>query len=537
MTNSQRTGQPTSSALSGKQIARATLLLVAGMVLSRLLGLARESVLASIFGAGLDYEAYLVAATPPETLYFVIAGGALGSAFIPTFATYLQKEKKREAWHIASSVLTIFTIILGVLSLLFALFALPIIRTILAPDFSPEQQILSAHLMQIMMITPIIFCISGLFMGMLNTFQRFLLPALAPAFYNIGIILGALFLAPTMGVYGLAWGVVGGALLHLLIQIPGIIRLRPAIKPAIDFRHPGVSEVFHLMLPRVLGLAIVQINFWVNITLATGMLPGSTAALKRAWMIFMLPQGVIAQSAANAAFPTFAIHSAKGDQDQMRTSLSKLLKSVLFLAIPATVGLIILRLPIVKILLEYNEFTSVDSQATAWALLFYSLGLIAHSLVEIVTRAFYAMHDTRTPVLIGGIAMLVNIGLSLVFVRIIGDPGNLTRGPFAGLALANTLATTLEGIVLYFIIRKRTNGLEDRQLLLSSGKALIASLLMGGAIVLASRMTMEMGLYLRTGLLAGLGTGVFFLTALMMKSEEMLILKGLILSKLRRRST
>lgn len=526
------TKPPSADALTGRQMARATLLLVTGMILSRILGLVRESVLASVFGAGMEYEAYLVAARPPDTLYFIVAGGALGSAFIPTFTDYLQKKKSDEAWHVASATMSAFMGILVILSIALGVFALPVIRQVLAPEFSPEQQILAAQLMRIMLITPVIFCISGLFMGILNTYQRFLLPALAPAFYNLGIILGALFLSPVIGIFGLAWGVVGGALLHMLVQVPGIIRLNPKLTPSFDLRHVGVKEVFRLTAPRMLGLAIVQINFWVNIALATSMLPGSTSALARAWMIFMLPQGVIAQSAANAAFPTFAVHSAKGETDKMRESFNSLLGMILFLAIPATAGIVILRVPIVQIILQYNEFTPTDTLATAWALLFYAPGLISHSLVEIVTRAFYAMHDTRTPVTIGGVAMLINVALSFVFIEFIGDPGDITRGPFAGLALANTLATTIEALILFRILHIRLGGIRKQSLSDTILKTSISSTVLAVVVFSLIRLFSEMNVYLSTAFIIVIGVFAFLSVSLVLRTEQALSLFSAIKARL-----
>ncbi|GAB4476822.1 MAG: murein biosynthesis integral membrane protein MurJ [Anaerolineae bacterium] len=508
--------------------------MVIGFVLSRVLGLVRDAVIASIFGNGFEFDAYATALQPPDTLFFVVAGGALGSAFIPTFTAYLQKERAAEAWRMASAVITLIALVVAVLAALFALFARPIIVYVLAPDFPAEKQLLAASLMQIMMLSPVIFSISGLFMALLNSHQRFLLPALAPALYNLGIILGAIFLTPTMGIYGLAWGVVGGALLHLLGQVPGLVGLRMRYRPSLELAHPGVREVLRLMGPRVLGLAIVQINFWVNIRLASGMVEGSVGALRRAWVVLLLPQGIIAQSVANAVFPTFSIHFARGETEKLQSALGQVLRAVLFLSLPSTVGLVMLRLPIVQLLYERNAFTFEDSQATAWALLFYGLGLVAHSLVEIVTRAFYAMHDTRTPVLVGGVAMALNVAFSLLLIQVMGEPGSLIRGPFAGLALANTLATTLEAAALLILIRPRVGGLEERRLGLSLLRAGAASAVMGLALWLLAPTIEALGVYLGTLLGIAAGGVIFWGIAWLSRSEEARLFTGFALRRLRR---
>lgn len=522
-----------SRALSGQQIAQAASVVMIGFVLSRLLGLVRESVLAGLFGGGSAYDAYVAASRPPETIFFIIAGGALGSAFIPTFTDYIAEGKRDEAWRLTSAVINLILLVMIGVSGLSAIFARPIIDTLLAPDFDPEVQALTAQLMRIMLLTPIVFGVSGLMMGLLNAHQRFTLPAFAPALRNIGIIIGAVALSPAIGIYGLAWGTVFGALLHLLIQIPGLVVIRFPYRPILDVKHPGVHEVARLMGPRVLGLAIVQINFWVNTALASGMVEGSLAALNRAWYVMLLPQGVIAQSVATAIFPTFAAHVAQGETDTLRQTLGRVLRSVLFLAFPATVGLIALRLPVVRLLFERGEFTFQDSRATAWALLFFGLGLVSHSLVEIVTRAFYALHDTRTPVVVGGAAMILNVILSLTLIRVMGTPGMLVNGPFAGLALANTLATTLEGVALLLLIRPRVGGLEGRHLSSSLLRAGAASAGMGMVLWALAPVIDQLGIY--AGTLGGMAVGgtVFWGLAWLLGSEEARLFTREILRRLR----
>jgi putative peptidoglycan lipid II flippase len=528
--------QPPSRALSGQQIAQAAGLLIGGVVLSRVLGMVRDAVIAGIFGGGAAFEAYLAASRPPETLFYVVAGGGLASAFIPTITNYLEKKDEKEAWRMANAVLTLIVLIMLGLAGLVALFARPIVATVLAPGFAedPGQLALTARLMQVMMLSPVIFAISGLIMGVLNAHQRFLLPAFAPALYNVGILFGAVALTPSLGIYGLAWGVVIGAALHLLIQLPGLAALHAPARPVLDLADPGVREVARLMGPRVLGLAIVQVNFWVNIALASDMVEGSVAALGRAWVVFLLPQGVIAQSVANAVFPTFSIHAARGETGQLRATLGQVIRAVLFLAIPASVGLIVLRAPVVRLLFERGAFTPADTQATAWALLFYGLGLVAHSLVEIVTRAYYAMHDTRTPVLIGGAAMALNVVLSLALIRVMGDPGSLVRGPFAGLALANTLATTLEGALLVAFIRGKVGGLDWPRIGASVGRAGAASVVMGLALWAALPAVRALGQYAGPVIAIAGGGALFWGLAYLIGSPEARLFTDMALRRLRR---
>lgn len=528
--------QPKSStgALSGQGIIRAAILVLIGTILSRVIGLLRESLLAHAFGGGFEYEAYLAALRPTETIFFVVAGGALGSAFIPTFASYLVKDQREKAWRLGSAVANLITLVLIVLAGLTALFARPIVVPLLVPGFDPAFQDLTAHLMQIMLISPVIFGVSGLLMGVLNAHQRFLLPALAGVMYNVGIVFGVVVLARPFGIVGVAWGAVIGALLHFLIQIPALLSIQPKYTPTLDIYSPDVRHIARLMAPRVLGLSIVQINFWVNTNLASGMIVGSYAALTRAWTVMLMPQAVIAQSVANAVFPTFAVHAAQGDTRALRSTMIQVTRAVLFLSIPASVALIVLRLPIVNVIFGYGEFTPTDAEATAWALLFFAMGLVSHSLVEILTRAFYALHDTRTPVIIGGGAMILNIVLSLILIQFIGDPNVLETGTFAGLALANTLATTLEGLILIVLIRAKVGGLDVRPLLIGISRASIASAAMGAALALSYPLIDLLGRYFGLLAVVVIGAIVFWGVAYAIGSEDARLFISMVWKRIRR---
>jgi putative peptidoglycan lipid II flippase len=326
------------------------------------------------------------------------------------------------------------------------------------------------QLMRLMLLSPVIFGVSGIVMGVLNSYQHFLLPALAPIIYNLSIIGAALFLSSSLGIHSLAVGVVVGSLLHLAVQVPGLIRKGMGYSLILGLGDPGVREVGRLMAPRVLGLAVVQLNFLVNTILASGLADGSLAALNFAWLLMLLPQGIFAQALATAAFPTFSELAAKGQVAEMRSTLSATLRAILYLAIPASVGLFALRYPIVQLLFQRGAFEESSTEAVVWALQFYALGLFAHAMVEIVTRAFYALHDTLTPVIIGAVAMSINVVLSLILIR------PLAHG---GLALANSAATILEMVGLLLVIRRGLEGLEGGRLLDSTLRTVLAAGLMG----------------------------------------------------------
>jgi len=455
--------------LSGRRLASAALVVMIFFVLSRVAGLAREIVIGAQFGTSPQLDAYLAAFRIPDILFQLVAGGALGSAFIPTFAGYWAKGEETAAWLLFSRVLTLVTLILTGVAAVAAIFALPLVQWLIAPGFTPAQQELTAVLMRWMFVSTLIFGASGLIMGALNAVQHFLLPAAAPLFYNLAIIGSAWWLAARWGVYALVFGVVLGAVLHLLVQLPGLWRAGAHYRPAFAVADPGVREVMRLMGPRVLGLFFVQMHFLVNTILASGLPVGSLSALNYAWLLMLLPQGIFAQSIATAIFPTFAAQIATGQLAAMRRTFGQLLRTLLFLVIPAAVGLYLLRLPLITVLLQRGEFTPQSTQLVAYALQFYALGLVAHAIVEITVRAFYALHDTWTPVLVGVGAMILNIGLSLWWVK------SLQHG---GLALANSVATTLEMGLLLWLLRRRLGGLEGAQL----GRALVRQLIAAGGM-------------------------------------------------------
>jgi putative peptidoglycan lipid II flippase len=335
-------------------------------------------------------------------------------------------------------------------------------------------------LLRLMIPSVAIFGISGLVMGILNSHQVFLVPAIAPAMYSLGLILGATVLAPHWGIHGLALGAVLGAVLHLLVQVPALVRLKDRryfTTLGLDF--PAVRQVVRLMLPRLFGVAVVQLNFFVSTIIGLSLSAGSVSSISYAFRLMLMPQMAIAQSIAIAALPTFSAQVAHGRLEDMRSSLSAALRVVLLLSLPACVGLILLRMPLVSVLYQRGEFTPEMTGLVAWALLWYAAGLVGHSLVEVVSRAFYALHDTKTPVMVGAAAMGLNVVFSLLLPRLFAGLGWMPHG---GLALANSLATALEMVVLLALMRRRLHGLEGRRLRSSLGQAVLATAAMGLAV-------------------------------------------------------
>jgi len=510
------------------QIARAAGLVMALFVVSRGLGLLREVAISHRFGTGGELDAYLAAFRLPDILFQIVAGGALASAFIPTFAALVARDDDEGAWQLASAVINLVLVLTTVLAAAAALAAPWLVRTVIAPGFEPARQALTADLMRLMLLTPTIFGVSGVVMGILNARQHFLLPALAPIVYNLGIIAGALLLAPGLGVRGLALGVVAGALGHLLVQLPGLVRHGLRYTPVLGLRDAGVHEVGRLMLPRMLGLAAVQINFLVNTILASGLDAGSLAALNYAWLLMLLPQGVFAQSVATAAFPTFSEQAACDRRPEMRSTLAATLRAVLYLTLPAAVGLLVLREPLVQIVFQRGAFTEASTHMVAWALALFVVGLPAHAVVEIVVRAFYAMHDTRTPVAIGIAAMGLNVVLSLAFISVFKALGWMPHG---GLALSNSLATTAEMAVLLVLLRRRLAGLEGREMLRSLGRMGLAAVPMAAIAAGVAWWLDAYGPWLSGGLAIALGGAAYLLLSLAFGSPEPRAVWGLLRSR------
>ena len=446
-----------------KQIARAAGTVMAAFLITQLIGLLRGILIYRAFGTSADLDSFNAANRVTEVLFNLMAGGALGSAFIPTFTGLLAQEKRAAAWKLASGIANLLILILTGIALLAAIFAPQVVRYglfLLAPDLPPAQEALTISLLRIMLPTVVIFGLSGLVMGILNARQRFWLPAIAPAMYSIGQIAGVMLLPQGWGIQRLAWGALLGALLHLLVQLPDLLRLDGRrFTPSLGRGVPEVREVLVLMGPRILGVAVVQLNFIVNTMVALSLPEGSVSAVSLAFTLMLMPQAAVAQSVAIAAMPTFSAQVARGQVDEMRNSLAALLRGVILLALPAAVGLMLLRTPIIRMLYEGGEFTAHSTALAAWALLWYAAGLVGHSLVEILSRSFYALHDTKTPVGVGVAAMTLNVIFSFSF------PGLFTRlgwMPHGGLALANALATTLEAAVLLVLMRRRLGGLGQR---------------------------------------------------------------------------
>jgi len=452
----------------------------AATLLSRVLGLVREAVVAWFFGAGLVSDAFFVAFRIPNLLRRLFAEGSLTVSFIPVFTEYLQKHGRKEAFDVARSAWWLLTIILLVVAVLGVLLS-PIIVRVLAPGFasSPAKFELTVLLARVMF--PYIFFIGlvALAMGILNTLGHFAAPALAPVFLNVTMIGSLLIISPHLDKpsVGLALGVIIGGGIQLGFQIPFMLQKGFRILVRSPLYHGAIRRIALLMTPAVLGAAVYQINVFVGTLLASLLPEGSVSYLYYADRLVQFPLGVFAIALATAVLPSLSRQAAAGDTEGLRESFSYALRLVFFITIPAMTGLIILREPIVRLLFERGAFDPATTQRTAQAILYYALGLWAFSGARIVIATFYSLQDTKTPVKIAVVSLLVNIALSVVLM-----------GPMlhSGLALATSLASGVNLILLTWALRKRLGRIRARDILQSVFRATASAAVMGGAIAVVA---------------------------------------------------
>jgi putative peptidoglycan lipid II flippase len=425
-----------------------------GFIGSRLLGILRTVAIANAFGSSPQLDAYNVAFRIPDLIFQVLAGATLGSAFIPVFARLYRREGEERAWRLASTMLNLVTAgtaLLCLVALILAPWLVPFLAPGLGQDIGQQHELTAkaVSLTRLMLLSPFLFAVSGMVTGILNARQRFLLPAFAPMLYNLAIIFGALVLAKRWGVEGLATGVVVGAALHLLVQLPGLFQERMRFRFSFDWKDPAVREVGKLMGPRVIGLAATQVNFLVNIYFGSKVASSAISDLNYAWLLAQLPLAIFGMAISTAVFPRLADHAAEGEHEMMHRAVSHALRVIMFLTIPAALGLAFLREPITTILLQRGEFGAAETAVTAGALGFFCLGIVPMAGIEIHSRGFYALGDTLTPVIFALGSVGLNLGLS---AYLYADHGT------NGLAFADGSAALFEWVALYFCFNLKAGG-------------------------------------------------------------------------------
>lgn len=451
-------------------IARYTGIVMAATLVCRVLGLGREMVISNQFGAGFETDAFFMAFMIPNLLRSIIGEGALNTAFVPVFSGNLANNDKKKADIFASNVINLLLISLVIIVFL-GIWGAPLIVKVIASGFvqSPEKYQLTVYLTRIMFPYIVFASLAALFMGILNSYREFFIPALAPAMLNLGIIIFALFYASKAGIYSLAWGVMVGGFVQVLIHFPSLIKKEFHYQMTLNIHDKDVKILFRMLIPAIIGLAIDKINFTVDRIIASFLAHGSISALYYANRLMQFPLGVFGIALSVAILPTLSQHVARGETREMKNSFTFGYKLLSFFTLPSTVGLIVLSYPIVRLFYEHGLFGSHDTYITETALICYTIGLFATAVLRLVISSFYALKDTKTPLKIGIIVVVFNIILDLILVRFYAH---------AGIALATSISAILHFIILSIALEKRVKGIYDREILLFTWKSIIASILM-----------------------------------------------------------
>lgn len=465
-------------------ILSAAIILMIATLLSSLLGLLRSRLLAGTFFAQnqqWQLDVYNAAFLIPDTLFQLLVLGALSSAFIPIYSNSLKKNNK-ESWEIVYSIITLATIGFIILSLIFFLFSRPI-SLLIAKDFTQIQLDLMIQLTRIMLFGQIILGVSNFFTGVLQSHQRFIIPAIAPIFYNIGIISGIIFLSPKYGIYGPTIGVIIGYILHLLVQVPLIKKLGFKYQPMLGLKNMNIRKIGKLMIPRTIGLAIEQLEYFFAVRLASSMIVGSLSIFTFSKQLHQLPIALFGQTIGKAALPMLSQENNNifGNLDKFKKIFLSSIKNILYLSLPISVLLLVLRIPIVRIAFGAKEFPWEATLLTGQVLSLLTLSIAAYAIIQLIVRAFYALEDTKTPLIIGSIAVFINIGLSIFFTRSL-------KLEVLGLGLAISLAGIFQAVTLFIFLAKKLKGFQFSDYGLPAIKMLIASILTGIALWIPMRL-------------------------------------------------
>ena len=480
--------------------------------LSRILGLIRDMVVARFFGSGMATDAFFVAFRIPNLLRRLFAEGSLTIAFIPVFTEYLRRKSREDAYELARVVLTVLSIILTVITILGIILAPWIVR-LQAWGFGYEGVKYDLTVLLARITFPYIFLISlvALFMGILNSLRHFSAPAAAPILLNVGMIGATIWIAPRLSqpIVGTAIGVILGGILQVALQIPMIVKKGIPLIPKWMPSHPALKKIGLLMLPAVFGSAIYQFNQFIGTLLASFLDEGSVSWLYYADRMVQFPLGVFAIAISTAALPALSSQVADRDHSAFNDTLNHSVRLTFFIAFPSMIGLIILGKPIIQLFFQRGAFDSYSTVMTTRALVFYSLGLWAYSGIRIIVSAFYATQDTKTPVKVAAVTLLVNLLLSLILM------GPLKHG---GLALALSISSSVQFCLLSYFLKKKLSGWDVRPLLLSIGKYVAASMVMGVFIGYAhfhvfNPNSMSGPLYLTSYVLGMTLTGIFIYLA------------------------
>lgn len=533
--------------LYGKQVSilSAAAVIMLAIAASRVLGLIRYRTFAHFFEPQ-SLDTFLAAFQLPDLIFEVLVLGAMSSAFIPVLSSYLGKGREKEGWQVVGLSLNVLLTFFSVFALVVFVFAEPIYGLI-ARGFSPDQVAQTAAFARILLVAQLLFVASYILTGVLESNQRFLAPALAPLFYNVGIIATTWFFAPTLGLYAPVIGAVFGAFLHLVVQLP--LALSLGFRPVFSFnlRNPGLITMGKLALPRILELSIFQVKRLSDLFLAS-LIAGGLTYFKFADSLAVFPVGIFGLSIAKASLPSLSRQAAEKKLEEFKSTFASSFKEILFLVVPASIFLAVLRIPAVRLAFGAAQFDWQDTVQTGYVVSAFSLGVFAYALSLLISRAFYALHDTATPVKVSLITIFTNVVLAFTLVLGLGLP-------IWGLALAYSLAGIVQVIILLAILGRKVGGFSNYRLGASFLKITAAAGVAGttmfillkildrsawdrklsflGDLGLALPTTFDRfvldtryttNLIVLTGLVALIGFSVYLLFAYFLKIEELRIL-------------
>lgn len=500
-------------------LSGATVLMVA-VFASRFLGLIRDRLLVQNFDTS-QAAIFFAAFRLPDLLFQILIFGSLSVAFIPVFTEIMHKKDETEAFKFASNILNLSLVLFAAVVIVAIIFVGPL-NKIFVPGFSGAQKLLTDQTTQIILVAQLILVIGTFFFGIAHTFQRFIIPALAPIFYNLGIIIGILFIAPTFGITGLGLGVVLGAILHVLVQIPLVRSLGFKYHFSFDFFNSGVKEVVKLMSVRNIGLIAEQANETVAVALASLLSYSSVTLLTFSQHLFAVPIGLFGATIAQAALPVLSKEYAKGDLDSFKTTLLTTLHQILFLTLPAAAILIVLRIPVVRLVFGADQFSWDDTVLTGRTVAFFAIGLSSQSVVLLLVRGFYAMKDTKTPVLVSLLSISLNVALSVLFVL------GFQWGVWS-LGLAFSISIVIGSTILTYSLGWKLRGFSHSDLTIPVLKMLIAAAAAAFALYIPMKAldqlifdtTRTANLIMLTGIASTFGLAIYVLLVWLLDVHEL----------------
>ncbi|MBI2599132.1 murein biosynthesis integral membrane protein MurJ [Candidatus Curtissbacteria bacterium] len=514
-----------------ENILSAAFIIAASVALSRILGLIRYRLLASNFGDDIKLlDSFIAAAILPDAIFEVLIFGAIALAFIPVFSQYLSRDKLEKAWALSRALITLGLIIFVIFTIIILVFA-PFIAPLIAPGVvlrEPATQAVIANLLRIMIAAQLFFVISIFLTGILQSFQRFLVPAVASIFYNLGIILAIIFLTPFFGIYAPAIGMVLGALFHLLIQLPLALSMGFRFKPSFDFKNKDVLETFHLMWPRSLSLGLMRLSDIINIAIASVAAVGTIVAFNFAQVLQLVPISLFAASIAQAALPSLSIEFNSKRFDQFKKLFAESFNQIVFLILPSAAILAVLRIPVVRLVFGARELPWEITVLTGRVLIAFSIGIAAQAISLLMTRSFYAVKDSLTPVKVFAVTTSLNIAASVIMVLIL-------KFPIVYLALNFSIANILNAVLLFYFLDRKVN-FPKKELAVPFFKMLSISLVTAVTLYIPMKLldqlvfdtTRTFGLLLLTGTAVSAGLIVYIGFSWLFRVQEVSIFYNLL---------